>query len=352
MDNQLSAQRFDPPAVTVDLSDSPGTPGFGLVPGLVWAFRVRADGAAQSLPIDQPIDIRGEGWLWMHLNLADARAGEWLRASELPPSALAMLLSRDRHQQLHATESCIYGIFADFVRRIEGTGDDVGHLRFAVTERLLVTCRHHALCSVQSTREAIEQGERRVAHAAALLELIVEHIVDAIDGLASNLMAELDQIENDLTLGTQGAERPKLTRVRQTSARLHRQLSGLRTPFHRLERMATEDLVQPLRLAAGKIVQRLDALDHDIIEMRHRAQLLQEEIAAMTAEAINRNLNVLAIVTALLLPPTLVTGVFGMNTKGLPFADVEEAFLWVAAIMVASAVAVYLLMRRIGVFKL
>lgn len=41
-----------------------------------------------------------------------------------------------------------------------------------------------------------------------------------------------------------------------------------------------------------------------------------------------------------------------MNTKGLPFTDNESAFLWTSALMVGSAIAVYLLMRRVGVFKL
>jgi len=41
-----------------------------------------------------------------------------------------------------------------------------------------------------------------------------------------------------------------------------------------------------------------------------------------------------------------------MNTKGLPFSDSESAFLWASALMVGSAIAVYLLMRRVGVFKL
>jgi hypothetical protein len=31
--------------------------------------------------------------------------------------------------------------------------------------------------------------------------------------------------------------------------------------------------------------------------------------------------------TILFLPPTLVTGVFGMNTKGLPVTDMDTAFL-------------------------
>jgi zinc transporter len=327
----------------------PDSRGFGIVPGLLWAFLIHEDGTAQSLPIDQPIGSHRDEWLWLHINLADTRASDWLRSLELPAPAVTMMLSRDRHQQLHATDSCIYGIFADFVKRIEGAGDDVGHLRFAMTERLLISSRHHALCSPEAARETIEQGHHRLPHVAALLELVVDHLADGMDRLADQLATELDQIETRIAAGGYQSERSSLSRVRQASARLHLQLSGLRPLFHRLERQGTDELKPPLRLAAGKLAQRLDALDHGIVEMRHRAHLLQEEIAGLTAEATNRNLQVLAFLTALFLPPTLVTGVFGMNTKGLPFSDMETAFLWASGVMLVSVAAVFLLMRGIGI---
>ena len=49
-----------------------------------------------------------------------------------------------------------------------------------------------------------------------------------------------------------------------------------------------------------------------------RAKLLQEELAARLAENTGRNLYVLSILTAVLLPMTLVTGIFGMNVADLP----------------------------------
>src|SRR5262249_17819814 len=153
-------------------------------------------------------------------------------------------------------------------------------------------------------------------------------------------------------LGRGEVGRAKVWVVRRTAVRVHRQVSGLRTLFHRLERQDIEDLKPQLRLAAGRIAQRLDALDHEIVALRERTRLLQEEITALTAEETNRHLYVLSILTTLVLPPTLVTGIFGMNTKGLPFTDNESAFLWASALMVGSAIAVYLLMRRVGVFKL
>src|SRR5262245_17102710 len=132
MEAQVSTQRSAP---TLMEEFSNARKEFGVVPGLVWAFRIHDNGAADALPVDQPIVSRHDGWLWLHIDLADARATRWLSEAGLPEAAVAMVLSRDRHQQLHSAGACIYGIFADLVRRIDGVSDEIGHLRFIMTER-------------------------------------------------------------------------------------------------------------------------------------------------------------------------------------------------------------------------
>jgi zinc transporter len=344
-------QRSASAAVDIDLSDPSAAGGYGVVPGLVWAFRIHEDGTADALAVDKPIENRHDGWLWLHLNLADMRARQWLRTIELPAAAVALLTSYDNHQQLHAADASIYGVFCDLTRNLGETGNEFAHLHFVMTERVLVSGRYRALAAVESVRKIIEQGQCRLPTAAALLELIVEHVADAVDRLADNLAIELDKIEDGLAGGAQKDDRQELRRLRRTCVTLHRQLGGLRTLFHRLENEGTAGLKPMLRLAAGKLSQRLDALDHDIVEFRDRARLLQEEISAATAAQSNRALNILTIITTVILPPTLVTGVFGMNTKGLPFTENPDGFLWALALMLASAIAVYVLMKRIGALK-
>ena len=333
-------------------SPPPRVDGFGVVPGIIWAFRIHEDGTAEALPVDKPIENRHDGWLWLHLNLTDMRAVNWAQTARLPESATALLASNCVHQQIHAEEDCIYGVFVDFVQGIDGCGDDFAHLHFVMTERLLISARHHPISSVASVRQAIERGGRRLRSVASLLELIVEHVADAMDRLTDQLETEIDQIEDNLALHTHDVERPKLARARRTAVKMHRQLSGLRILFHRFERESPEGLKPELRFAAGRLAQRLDALDHEILALRERARFLQDEVVRLAGEVTNRHLYVLSILTTLILPPTLVTGIFGMNTKGLPFTDNESGFLLAAALMAASAVAVYLLMRRVGVFKL
>src|SRR6185312_14790707 len=254
----------------------------GVVPGLVRAFRIHADGSPEALPVDRPVESRPDTWLWLHLNLADQRVAPPLRALDLPPAVLALLLSHDTHQQIHAGEGCAYGVFADLVRPIGEEGDEIGYLRFAMTERFLISGRHHALKSCAAARYSLAEGKRRLPRVAALLELMVEHVGDAV-------AAEIDEIEDRLALRTRDVEWPRLARVRRTAVRVHRQVSGLRLLFHRLERQGLDELPAPLRIGAGRIAQRLDALDREIVVLRERTRLLQEEISALTAEETNRH---------------------------------------------------------------
>jgi zinc transporter len=320
------------------------------IPGLVWAFRIRPDGTTESLPVDQPVRLGGDGLLWLHLNLADSRALKWLAAAELQPPARALLLSKDTYQQLHTTEDSVYGVISDLIRDIDDATEDTGYLRFVMTERMLVSGRHQALCAVDATRRLLEGG-LRVDSIAALFETIVENIVVTMERIADRVAQALDKIEESVLSDDTDDLRQDLGRLRRTCVRLHRQLSGLRIVFHRLDHRGTADLKPALQLRAGKLAQRLDGLDQSVVEMRERSRLLQEELHLKIEQQGNNSLRVLSVLTALLMPPTLVTGFFGMNVKGLPFADLENGTLWAAGAMLLASLAAYLVMKRIGLIR-
>jgi zinc transporter len=49
--------------------------------------------------------------------------------------------------------------------------------------------------------------------------------------------------------------------------------------------------------------------------------------------------------TAIFLPITLITGIFGMNVGGLPWVEDGGGFLWVFGIMVLTAVSSLVLLH-------
>jgi zinc transporter len=106
--------------------------------------------------------------------------------------------------------------------------------------------------------------------------------------------------------------------IRRRVGATHRLLAGMRASSTGWSRIP--DLPETLLAHGGRLVQRLHALDADIARCRAQLRLLREELDLQAAQRTNQNLYILSIISALLLPATLVTGIFGMNTGGLPFA--------------------------------
>ena len=262
----------------------------------------------------------------------------------------ALLLSKDNYQQLHTVDDCVYGVISDLLRDVGEATEDTGYLRFVMTEQILVSGRHHALCAVDATRRALEAGHASKAPPRFWRR---SSNMSPTPWTASPIAwrRPSTRSRSRCCRTARRIQRQTLGRLRRTCGRLHRQLSGLRIVFHRFEHRHLDDLKPALRLRAGKLAQRLDGLDHTIVEMRERSRLLQEELHLKIEEQGNDHIRVLSVLTALLMPPTLITGIFGMNTKGLPFTDLETAFLWASLLLVLSSLAAYFIMKRIGIIR-
>jgi zinc transporter len=84
--------------------------------------------------------------------------------------------------------------------------------------------------------------------------------------------------------------------------------------------------------------------------LHERARLLLDEFDAKMMAVTNRRLFTLSILTACLLPPTLVTGFFGMNTKDMPFQNTEGGTWMAALVALAAGLACYWALRRLRAF--
>jgi len=322
-----------------------------VIPGLIWGFQIDRDGAATMVNHPEMIALRDDGWLWLHFNLADKRTGKWLAAFQpMPKVGFDLFLSSDDTQRMVAADGCVAGIIFDLVHGFDRNNDEFGHLRFVMTDRLLVTGRRRPLNSVEMIRQDVERG-RRFPMATDLLKAIIAQLASGIERIAEELVAETDSIEDSILGDLARDERKRLGRVRLTTVRIHRRLNGLRALFRRFAVDASDGLAAIMRGSVMQLLQNLDEIDHEVIEVRDRARLLQEEITIKLAEQTNRHLHVLSILTALLLPPALVAGLFGMNVQGLPFTANGEGFWWAVALTLASSGAALLVLRWMGVFR-
>lgn len=325
------------------------------LPGLLWAMRFDESGCGHLVDHGEALSAPGsfgEAFTWLHFNLNDARLPAVVEAGRLGPPRLATLaFASDPHQRLLVEAGHIGGVVADLVRETGESPkvDAGGRLHFVMGPRLLASGRRHPVLGPDLARDAAVEG-RGILAPIQLLDVIVERVVTSMAETGARLADELDEIEDHILDERVRGERRRLGPIRWNAVRLHRQLLGLRAVFHRLETAGTDEEVPDAAItAATRIAQRLDALDRDMVLLADRSRLMQEELSSYLAQASNRQLYMLSVLTALFLPPTLVTGLFGMNTKGLPLAENEAGSTVAIAIACLSAVVAYALIRVLGI---
>jgi zinc transporter len=321
------------------------------LPGLVSAFLFHTKGVGEELPVDQPIAIHDDGWLWLHFNLADPGTFKSVQSiSDLPAPVKTLLVAANNQQQLYADDACTYGVFADFVDDSNGNAKDIGFVQFAMTEALFISSGQSRLGTLESLRNIIRSG-RKIPGVSALVEIFIEHVVDSVDDYAKTLAENLDDIEEKILIDNSGDQQQLLGQIRRATIRLNRQLANSISLIQRFEHENLRHQKSPLRFATERLQQRLNWLNTAIAAVRERAHLLQEEAMAKTADQTNRHLQVLAIVATVFLPATLIAGIFGMNVKGLPLTANANGFLWSMALLIGASALVYWLLKWSGILE-
>jgi zinc transporter len=200
--------------------------------------------------------------------------------------------------------------------------------------------------------QAVEAVRQEIANGAALrapanlVESILEEIAGDCERRVQTLSDDLDRVEDRALADTVHDDRRPLGHLRRSIVRLHRRIGSLLTMIHRLDHQALTEPAASLHAAVARVTQRLVDLEHALREMQERGRLLQEEVANKLATETNNYLQAISVLTALFLPPTLIVGIFGMNTKGLPLADADDGFLWVMLLSIACSAGAYWLLKR------
>ena len=314
--------------------------------GLIWGLDFLPDGL-REIELDEPMPA--EGFRWLHLNLAHNAARLWLeREAELPLAVREVMLAMDVHQRALVDGAVVCCVLHDVQRAFEAEHlDKIGVVRVALAPRLMITARLHPVGSGDILRRRLHD-RGRIDGAARALDLLVGAIIENVDGFVRVLTAEVQKAEDAWLAGHNSPSSRQLLDIRRRLALLHRLLDGMQRVFLRLE--DDDDLPEALHPTIEKLSQRLLGLDSDTQAALGQLRQLRDDLELQANQRINQNLYMLSIITALLMPATLVTGIFGMNTGDLPFTGRTGTYL-ALGIGLGASLATWLFLRRLGFFR-
>ncbi|MBX5152707.1 transporter [Rhizobium lentis] len=323
------------------------------IPGFVWAYRFSPDEktAVRLTNTATVADLIAENcFYWLHLNLVDARVPALLETLDgLTEEAKSALTTHDTHAAITVDELMLYGTLVDCQRDFAQDTNNLGWLHFAMSDRFIITTRLQPLRSVERARTLIEKNPGKFSRPVDLFELLVIEFQRTLIAIVIELTEELNQIEDIVYDNAPRDERRRLAPVRRTVVRLHRHLRTVLALMRRAGAADEDEMPFGFDDVARRLTSRLETVDHDVYALQDRARLLHEEIDSKQSSETNRHLYLLSIMTAFLLPPTLVTGFFGMNTANLPFAVGDYGTEYAVILIIASIAFAWWLLRRVDI---
>lgn len=323
--------------------------------GLINGFAMRPGGRIEHLAGDT-LDAalaQADAIVWLHFNVRVGQARDWIaRCEHLLPPTRQFLLESDDRKRIERVGDGLIGVISD-IRYDFGLDFDPEHiasLRFHLDQRRLISTRRQPCSAVDQLRTEIKSG-RHFASTPQLLIHLFESQIAKLGETISHVRGLLDELEDQILAGRMRGQHLKLGGIRRLAVRLSHHF---RPEYRMLQHLSRRPLAwfdETDRAALLEVVEEFRELVDDLTETQERAKLLQEEVAARLAEQTNSNLYVLSLFTALLLPPSLIAGIFGMNVAGLPGLKDDAAFWWVIGGMVSVSGSILFLLYWRRFFK-
>jgi zinc transporter len=176
---------------------------------------------------------------------------------------------------------------------------------------------------------------RLALRAADRMEPLIERMGDALDDIEEELIT---QRPKDLSI--------RLARLRRTLISLRRLIWPQRDVLSTLEIEELSFLTARDRVRLREAGGRTARLGDELQALSERAVLVHEQILDTRAEIMNRTMLVLAAVTAVFMPLTVISGVLGMNVSGIPFHDSPYAFAVVCAALAVIGAGIVAWMKK------
>jgi zinc transporter len=281
---------------------------------------------------------------WMHLDFSSRDARRHLENEGLEPYVIDTLTRQESRPHAIAVGDALMVILRGINRNAGADPEDMVSVRIWFEPRRLLTIRQRPVKAAQLARADIENGNGAVSVADLLLRLI-EHLADGIAEFVDDVEERIEACEGVVAEDGPREVRGQISAIRREVASVRRYLAPQRDALESLNRLATSRFDADQQFTLREQSNRVTRYVEDLDLVRERALVAQEEIMNRVAQEQNARTYLFSVVATIFLPITFISGVFGMNTAGLPGLDYGRAFWLVFAGMVAVTIGLTIWLR-------
>lgn len=316
-----------------------------------YTWRMLGDGSAALLPLSD--ETPSAGPVWLHLNFAQPETHEWIRAqTDLDVTVQDTLLAEVTRPRALILDQGLLLTLRGINHNPGQEPDDMVGIRLWITPRRIISTYLRPLRAVSTLQRDMETSNAPKdagQFVTRLVELLNDNMLDTIE--------EIDEL-------TDNYEKAML-KSNETEPVSDRDLADLRTMILTLRRYlgpqrdallsvigshlswVKKGSIQRLREAENRLTRYIEVLDASRDQMR----IIQEQMQTRSNNELNKQLTFLTALSAIFLPLTFITGLFGVNIAGIPGNQSPSwAFSAFTLILIAIGILLIYLFKRAKLF--
>jgi zinc transporter len=311
-----------------------------------FAYHVDKSGKATRCEIGQALDI-ADGFVWAHLSTNNEHAQDWLtnvaQLNDYLVDALTAQETRPRCEQFG--EGALLNLRGGSEDRLVAS-DALASVRIWAFEGRVISVTRRKLTAVGMVEKQVEEG--KIRDPGDLITEFATAITTDLDPDVADLGDELDECETQLDPDRVFDLRRKVTNVRAQSIGFRRFLAPQRSALEKLSTLPVAWLGDDDRLHLSAAADRAARMAEELESIRERSALMHEALTDLRAEQIDQRALVISIVAMVFLPLTFLTGLYGMNVKGLPYSEEPWAFDAICGVcaLIGAGITIYFLRRH------
>ncbi|MDY7523948.1 zinc transporter ZntB [Sphingomonas sp. 10B4] len=302
-----------------------------------FAYRV-ADGKAERIDIQNALETPSD-LVWVHLTSNNEQAKAWLGdVAKLPDYVVEALTTSESRPRCEALDDGAILNLRGRSNEAMTTSDPLASLRIWATAGRVISVTRRSLTAVDDVTKQIEGGTIR--DPGDLIAEFAVAITEELDLEVADLGDSLDDCEADLDADKVFVLRRNVTKVRVAAIGYRRFLTPQRAALEKLASLPCDWLQDDDRLHLASAADRAARMAEELESIRERSALMHEALTDLRAEQIDSRSLLISIVALIFLPLTFLTGLYGMNVEGLPFAKEPWAFDVIGGICIAITVGI------------
>lgn len=190
------------------------------------------------------------------------------------------------------------------------------------------------------------KGKGRVRQEDYLCYLLVDHIVDSYYSLLDHIEDQIENLEKLLIENPTNELSYSFLRLKKNLMLLRKTINPLKEEIRFLAREDSEVISEYTRRYFVDISDHLSFLTQSIDSFREMISSMLDLLMANNANRMNNIMKTLTLVSTIVIPMTLVTGIYGMNFDFMPELHWKYGYPIFLSATAAMGVIMYLYMKK------